>query len=317
MIQKNSFYGAPLSGSTNPSLGAMSPVLLAWLLASATAACGGTQEKSRNLSTVEVGMTSSLPPIFDDGETKLYEVKRGLQFPIVQPDPTTMSSLMSTPMDPYGRAPWLTTADAKVQLTWTLTNVDPDEHAVEVIIDPWSEFGRYWPGMQVTNAAEQKLKPNLSGIDVMYPLEGNGAGDASRRSGTFTFSDMEEMAIDFATVLNLREFPPPPPMDADPAEGNSNLIAYVNHAFNVQNRSYSDLYIQAGSATHKGSYVPGTIAGLTGIDFGIRTYEPANIAMEVSIEIVDLGNHRVQEAGSSSLLLPATTDVITFGISGM
>ena len=81
-------------------------------------------------------MTSTLDPIFDDGQTKIYEVKRGLQFPIVQPDATTMSSLMSTPMDPYGRAPWVTTADAKVQLTWTLTNVDPNGHAIEVIIDP-------------------------------------------------------------------------------------------------------------------------------------------------------------------------------------
>ncbi|HEY2410233.1 MAG TPA: hypothetical protein VGI10_29715 [Polyangiaceae bacterium] len=313
MIKKTSLSRLALSGSSNPSLGAVSPVLLASALALFAVACGGSQETSRNLATSEVGMTNMLAPIFDDGETKIYEVKRGLQFPIVQPDANTMSSLEGEATDPYGRQPWLTTADSKVQLTWTLTNVDTDPHAVEVIIDPWNEFGRYWPGMQVANEAEQELKPNLSGIDYMYPLEGSGAGDASRKSGTYTFDDMNEMAIDFATVMNLIKYPPPPPADADAADPNATLTGYINHAFNVQNRSYNDPYIAAGSPTHPGTYVPATIAGLTGVDFGIRTFESANIAFEVSVEIVDLGNHRVQEEGSDAILLPPTTNVITVG----
>src|SRR6185436_4318656 len=95
------------------------------------------------------------------------------------------------------------------------------------------------------------------------------------------------------------------------AEGNSNLTAYINHAFNTQNRSYNDLLIRSGSMAHPGSYIPGTIAGLTGIDFGIRTTEKANIALEISVEVVDLGNHKVQEEGSGQALLPATTTVVT------
>jgi hypothetical protein len=293
------------------------PILCASALALSSAACGSSdQEQSRNLPTAEVGMTSSVAPIFDDGETTIYEVKKGLQFPVLAPDPATMNTLENTPMDPYGRQPWVTTKDLKVQVSWTLTNVDGDAHNAELIIDPWNEFGRYWPGMQVTDAQNQELKPNLSGIDVLYSLEGSGAGDASRRSGTFTFADMEEMAVDFSTTLDLIAFPPPPPMDADPAMGNSNLTAYINHAFNVQNRSYSDVLINAGSSAHPGSYIPGTVAGLTGIDFGIRTSEPANVALEISVEVVDLGHHKVQEEGSGQALLPPNETVVTVGTSG-
>jgi hypothetical protein len=317
MIREKRSFSPSVLGSIHPSLGGLSPVLFACALSSGALACSGEQEKSRNLATVEVGMTDQLAPVFDDGETKIYEVKRGLQLPIIQPDAQTMSQLNSSAMDPYGRQPWLTTSDMKVQLTWSLTNVDANPHAVEIIIDPWNEFGRYWPGMQIADAAEQKLKPNLSAIDIMYPLEGSGAGDASRRSGTFTFSDMNEMAVDFATVLNLIEFPPPPPPDADPALGNSNLTAYINHAYNVLNRSYQDVLINAGSSAHPGSYVPATIAGLTGVDFGLRTYESANIALELSVEVVDLGNHKVQEEGESVQLLAPTATVITVGTSAM
>jgi len=115
-------------------------------------------------------------------------------------------------MDPYGRQPWLTVKDMKVQVTWTLTNVDGDAHNAELVIDPWNEFrsllarhaGPRTPRIRSSNRT-------LSGIDTLYSLEGSGAGrrlaPAAARS---TFADMEEMAIDFSTTLDLIAFPAAP-----------------------------------------------------------------------------------------------------------
>jgi len=218
-----------------------------------------------------------------------------------------MDALNSEVVEPYGRRPWITNKDVKVQLTWTISNLDEDQHVVEMLVDPWNEFGRYYPGMNLTNADEQTFKPNFSGIDRYYVLEGKSAGASSRRHGTCTFDDMNEMAIDFATVQNMIKFPPPPPNGAevDPDMPVDPLPTYVNHAFNFINHSYDDPLIKP--------YIPAVIAGLTGVDFGFRTTEKATISLDIQIEVVDLGEGRVQDAGSNDVLLEKPTEVVTVG----
>jgi hypothetical protein len=275
------------------------------------ALCGAgcsAQVQDRNLEPEQVGLTPAVPPIFDDGETQLFEVKKGLQFPIAQPDSAAAAALDKQDVEPYGRMPWITNKDVKVQLTWTLSNLDAGGHVVELLIDPWNEFGRYYPGMQLVNAQEQKFEPNSSGIDHLYVLDGAGAGASSRRHGTFTFDDMNEMAIDFATVQNMKKLSPlplPNGAQADPTMMVDPLPTYANHAFNLINHSYNDLLIAP--------YIPAVIAGLTGIDFGFRTTEKATVALDIQIEILDSGQDRVVQAGDQRAVLAATTDVVTVG----
>jgi hypothetical protein len=267
----------------------------------------GAQEQSRNLQPEQVGLTPDVEPIFDDEEMQLYEVKRGLQFPILEPSAAQADALNQEVVEPYGRKPWITIQDVKVQLTWTLSNLDDEQRVVELLVDPWNEFGRYYPGMTLVDAEEQEFQPNSSGIDRYYVLEGKSAGPASRRHGTITFDDMNEMAIDFATVQNMIKFPPPPANGAavDPEMMVDPVPTYANHAFNFLNQSYDDLLVAP--------YIPTVIAGLTGIDFGFRTTEKATIALEIQIEVVDLGQGRVQEEGSDEKLLEKTTEVVTVG----
>ncbi len=267
----------------------------------------GSQEQSRNLQPEEVGMTPDVPPIFEDDESKLFEVKRGLQFPILDPSPAQADALNQETVEPYGRKPWITNKDVKVQLTWTLSNLGEDQRTVELLIDPWNEFGRYYPGMTLTDAEEQTFRPNSSAIDRLFVLEGKGSGASSRRHGTFTFDDMNEVAVDFATVQNMIKFPPPLPNGAeqDPDMMADPVPIYANHAFNFINQSYDDPLIAR--------YIPALIAGLTGIDFGFRTQDKSTVALEIQIEVVDLGQGRVQETGSGEKLLPKTTEVVTVG----
>ena len=179
MIRKYRYFSASRGGGSAPLAGVVGPRAVALGVAVASCVCAlgcGSAGDDRNLQPSEVGLTLTTPPIFDDGETKLFEVKRGLQFPILQPD-AEQSKGLGKDVEPYGRTPWITNQDVKVQLTWTLSNLDQmNGHAVEILIDPWNEFGRYYPGMQLADAAEQKFEPNLSGIDHYYVLDPASAG---------------------------------------------------------------------------------------------------------------------------------------------
>jgi hypothetical protein len=273
------------------------------LLAALSVGCS-SGDHQESLPILQVGMTKDVAPIYDDGELKMYEVKKGTAFPILQPSEAAWGELNRTAMDPYGRGPWVTTDDIDVQVTWTLSNLDDDEHTVELLIDPWNEFGRYYPGLQLTNPDEEEYMPNLSGIDKRYVVGGKKSGEKSRAHGTFTYSDLQEMATDLATVMEMIKNPPVDPDDPDMEDP---TVTYTNHAFHWQNRSYEDLLVK--------KFVPGTVAGLTGLDLGFRTYEPATIAIEVVVEVVDKNGKRLRKEGEETKpLLQPTEEIITVGV---
>jgi hypothetical protein len=221
-------------------------------------------------------MTANLAPIYDDGELTLYEVKAPLQLPLRAPSQAQRQALRQARVDPFESYPWIEANDLQVQITWTLTNLDAGAHHVELLIDPWNEFGKYWPGLQVVDADDGELLPNLSGIDELFLLPGTDEGSRSRIYGTYTFDDIEELAIDFATVIQIIQSfmgQVPADLESDPR------VTYANHAFSLGNRSYNSPLVAP--------YRPGVIPGIVGFDFGLRTQEPANIALEVAVEIVD------------------------------
>lgn len=298
-------------GWTRPALGVNTLGGLVMALSFGSFACGDDQQ-TRVLPPEHVAMNHAVAPVYSEGDNCdgggcIYEVKRGIAFPIIAPGPETMAALGADPIEPYGRRPWVTLDDVRVQISWTLSNLDDRRHAVELLIDPWSEFGRYWPGFTLVDAEEGEYMPNQSGIDYYYVLEPASAGDASRRYGTYTYDDMDELARDFATVLNLIKFPPAALPGEEPPEEGSVLPTYVNHAFNFQNHSESDALVRA--------YVPDVIAALTGVDFGIRAYEQATIALEVVVEVNDLGSGKVREDGEDDPLLEPTEEIVTVGVA--
>jgi len=303
-MRQNQRFHRDALGVCCPVPGSMAPVLTLAILAALTAGCGGDNHQE-SLPILQVGMTKDVAPIYDDGETKIFEVKKGVQFPILQPDPATEQQLGQKDTEPYGRMPWIKVDDVDVQVSWTISNLDDEQHVVELLVDPWNEFGRYYPGLQLTNRDEGKYLPNFSGIDKRYIVPGRGAGDASRVHGTYTFTDLQEMATDLATVMDIKS-PPQAPGGGDD-EMEDATVTYTNHAFEWQNRSFDDLLVQP--------WVPSTIAGLTGLDLGFRTEEPATIAIEVEVEVVDKRGDRVKRDGDKGSLLPPSDEVITVGVA--
>lgn len=242
-----------------------------------------------------------MAPVYDDGELTIYEAKQSLMLPIIAPGDTALGELAGIPNDPFERSPWITNDDVAVQVTWTLSNLDDGDHAVWVMLDPYNEFGRYQPAIVVTG---EEATRDLSGIDMLFLLPGTASGDGeqdeSRIVGTFTFDDMDELARDFAAVFKiLRDAAPIDDMEDDPRS------TLVNYAFNVRNRSYNSPLLAP--------YRPAVVPGLIGFDFGVRTFEPANVALEILVEVRDHRGNRVAERGTTVRLLEPPGAVISAG----
>jgi hypothetical protein len=259
----------------------------ALLAASGAAGCAAESDK-QTYDPIALGMTPETPAFIDEGDTTIYEVKRGVSLPIVIPTDADLA-LLSAVVPPYTRTPWITKKDVKVQISWTISNLDKEAHNVELLLDPWNEFARYVPGISV---GEEETVPDLSGIDLLLRVEGK-----TRKKGVFTFDDMDEVAIDLATAQNIIGMSAAGGMD----DGVNGL---VNHTFEIHNRSSDDRLVKA--------YIPATIAGLIGFDFGLRTSQPGNVAVEIVVEVMDFAGNRVSTDNDIKIdgtmwLTPATT----------
>jgi len=283
----------------------MSALGRGWPLAAAAGAIcliACSDDTTRHLDPVSVAMIGDegFAPVYDDEELVIYEAKTSLLLPVVAPRPAQLAALSSDGSDPFERMPWVRSDQLQVQVSWTLSNLDPGPHNVWVMLDPWNEFGRYEPAVHVT---DDEAVRDLSGIDMLFLVPGVDA-DADnpaepRIVGTFTFEDMDELARDFATVFKILN-------DAVPADDEEEdpRATLVNHAFNVRDRSYNSPLLRP--------YQPAVVPGIVGFDFGLRTSEHANVALEIVVEVRDLAG-RIAEPGETVPLLEAPETVISAG----
>jgi hypothetical protein len=228
------------------------------------------------MSPIVLGMTSTIAPFYSDGEIDLYQVQTPVALPVRRATDDELKFLGKA--EPYPRAPFLLASDTRVEIRFTLSNLDDTNHNVELLLDPWNEFVRYRPGVQVVN--DEVTLPNVSGYDRLIVVPAK-----SRVLGTITTDDTNELAVDLATAEAILANPP------SDANGGVKVGQMINHVFDFQNRSTDgDPLITR--------YIPKVIAGLTGFDLGIRTTrEQANVAVEIVVDITDLNGNRVIPTG--------------------
>jgi len=88
----------------------------------------------------------------------------------------------------------------------------------------------------------------------------------------------------------------------DSAYGAGTLL---NHDFNTQNRPGADDPLLA-------SYTPTVVAGLTGFDLGLQAYEPMNVAIEVTVNVLDnSGTGKVAPPGTTTGLIGAPPAILS------
>jgi hypothetical protein len=259
---------------------------------------GCSDDATRRLDPVSVAMVGDdgFQPIYDDNELTIYEAKTSLMLPIIAPKPAQLEALSSAASDPIERLPWVGQNDVHIQVTWTLSNLDPGAHAVWVMLDPWNEFGRYQPAVHIDG---DEAVRDLSGIDMLFEVPGTEDDAEPRIVGTFTFDDMDELAVDFATVFKILNDAVPVAEDEDDPRP-----TLINNAFNVRDRSNRSPLLTP--------YRPSVVPGLVGFDYGVRTSEHANVALEIVVELRDDGD-RVPRRGQVAPLLEPPETVISAG----
>lgn len=251
---------------------------------------GCADELTERLDPVVIGLSDDIPPVYDDGELVIYEAKIPLSLPIVAPSQERLDALWEADaLEPFERLPWVKAEDVRIQVSYSLTNLDPQAHEVWLMIDPWNEFGRYEPAVVV---ADEEATRDFSGVDLLFRLPGTeddnllGADSEGRVVGTLTFDDMHELAMDLATVFQvLTDVVVEEDAEEDPRS------TLVNHAFNTRNRSYNSPLLAA--------YAPEIVPGLIGFDVGIRAATPVNVALELLIEVEDRSGLRLPQDGES------------------
>lgn len=246
-----------------------------WLGAALVAATlGGCADdgETQVIPPVVLGMQETTPPTYDDGQMQIYESYLPVPLPLRRPGE---GEAPSGDVDPYPQAPFHLAGDTRITARFTISNLEDKQHTVELLIDPWNEFVRYSPGVVV---GDEETTPNFSGIDKFFVLPPLG-----RIQGILTPDDMAELATDLATAMKLEKMPPP-------ADSEFAGPALYNRAFNIQNRSSQPDALLA-------PFIPKVVAGLVGFDLGLRTYEPAKIAVEVILDVEEVTSDRVIPAG--------------------
>jgi hypothetical protein len=260
------------------------------LAALATAGVGACANNDANQVTQPyvVGMNEKMRATYSDGNLSMYEVQVPVPLPIRAPTDAEQSAL-SADDPPYPNTPFLKADDIRLEIRFTITNGDDQEHVVELLIDPWNEFVRWRPG--VTVVSDEETTPNFSGWDQFVVIAGK-----SRVQGVLTPDDTHEIAIKLASCENVLAQASPPVTDGGMQQGVGsggwNATGLCNHIMNIQNRSNTGdpLYVP---------YIPKDIAGLTGFDLGLRSFEAVNVAVEVTIDVMDLNGNRVVPQGKT------------------
>ncbi|HEY8075333.1 MAG TPA: hypothetical protein VIF62_14510 [Labilithrix sp.] len=238
------------------------------VLATVVAACIGTAACANSNDTevgqpVVLGMLDTVPPVYDDGEVQMYQVEKQVPLPIRPPKD---GERPSGDVDPYPDHPYYLASDTRITVRFTLSSLEDKPVNVWLLLDGWNEFVAYVPGLVV---GDEETIPNRSGRELAFVLQ-----PRQRVEGIITPDDMVELATDLATGMKIKESPP---------AGDSQFGGPVlyNRANDPQNRSNQpDIVL--------GPYIPQVIAGITGFDLGIRTYDHAKVAVEIVADVEDL-----------------------------
>ncbi len=234
------------------------------------AACESSTDATGMLPPVVVGMSQSAAPYYSSQELTIYWVQTPVSLPV-------KSGTGKEPnVSPYPSAPYLLNTDYTLQVNYTVTNLDNTQHNVWLTMNPWNQFVRYYPG--ITVVSQDETEPNLPGTERAFVLE-----PLQRVEGQFTTDDMNDLATKLAIGMAIMV----KPLGMNAPYSQATLL---NHDFSTQFR------VNDGDPLLT-PYIPKIIAGLTGFDLGIQSYEQMNVAIEVTMELIDNSNGKLLAPG--------------------
>jgi len=200
------------------------------------------------------------PPFFtsEDGDVFLVEQRIDLPFRMPTADELAALSDVGDAQIPYASLPWLRRGDFEIQIDWTLSNISTDDTVdVAVTVNGYNEFHEYNPGIQIV---DNEVQPDFSQWERTIRLE-----PGARRSGTIRQEELDEVAVDLATVVNG--------------------VPNANQIVHPQNHSAVDPRSQM--------FIPDVIPALTGVRMGLRAQTgaggaPPTVVIEATVRVFDM-----------------------------
>ena len=230
---------------------------------------GCLEEQRYQVHDQKVVMTPDLAPAFTTEEDEpVFRIDQGYLLHITPPTASELSKLSAEAQGkllPFPRLPWVSLHDLDLQLDYAITNDSPAALVATVTLNGINEFVYYAPGPQNLHQWQRRI----------------GLTPGQRVSGTVTELEMDEIAIDLATVVN--------------GAPNSNLVV------TFQSQSGRDPRIQ--------QYIPKVIPGLVGVRAGIEVMGAADsmapaLTLEVWLRVQD-HHDRACARGQTEWMLPA------------
>ncbi|MEQ8456283.1 MAG: hypothetical protein RLO52_35810 [Sandaracinaceae bacterium] len=208
-----------------------------------------------------MAIDETTPPFFESEDGNLYLLEERVLIDLREPTAEELAALgdVGDMQIPYAQLPWLRRGDLEIQVDFTLSNLSPDSSVTAgVVLNGINEFHEYNPGVQVV---DEELQIDFSQWERTYRL-----GPGERLSGTIREEEIDEIAVDLATVVNMAP--------------NPNQIVYFD------NQSANDRRSQM--------YIPDAIPALTGLRVGIRSESPVPVLLEYTLRVRDVRGVLVQ-----------------------
>ena len=218
-----------------------------------------------------VQMTPDLAPAFTTADgAQIYRIDAPFPLAITPPGKGQLDKLTAEAqgkMLPFPRLPWVSLHDLALQLDYAVTNNSAKAVLTTVTVNGINEFVYYAPGAEDLHQWQRRI--------ALVP--------GQRVTGTVTELELDEIAIDLATVVN--------------GAPNSNLVV------EFQSQSGRDPRIQP--------YIPKVIPGLAGVRAGLEVIGGDNemapapaLTLELSLLVKD-HNDRACKRGETPWMLPA------------
>ena len=239
--------------------------------------CTAEEEYVGDTPLHSFAVTADTPPFFASDEASLYIVEERVELPIEPPTDANLAALMSGAEDlPYDRMPWIELGDLDLEVDWALTNLTDSAGRVAITLNGFTEFHEYMPSFVVD---DEEVIPDFAQWERDLEIE-----PYQTRYGTIRMEELDEVAIDLATVAN--------------GAPNPNQVVYF------ENQSDHDTRVQ--------SYIPSVIAGLTGFRIGLRAQGLPDCGsatcgvyvLEVSVRVRDEDRDRLAVQGEEAWELP-------------
>jgi len=213
-------------------------------------------------------LSDTTAPFISTNLADLYLVEDRLLFPLREPTQEQMQVLFAGASGlnlPFPRLPYAQRGDYRVEINFVVYNLDDAPHEMALVLNGINEFNEYDPGVIIDR---NRIIPEFASWERFFVLE-----PYERVSGTVREEELDEVAVDLATIANYGAtidpavYPNTPPL-------NPNQVVYF------ANNSATDV--------RSIPYIPAVIPALTGVRMGIRTLEAANIVVEYTVRITDL-----------------------------